>query len=84
MMNNENMVNITINGKAASVAAGTTILEACRSIGIEIPTLCYLAGEMPDGSCRMCVVEVEGGYLLCLCQKRLLYPARVLSGIWCG
>lgn len=55
-------VSININDCVISVPAGSTILEACRSVGIDVPTLCYLAGEMPDGSCRMCVVEVEGGY----------------------
>ncbi|MBO6041097.1 MAG: (2Fe-2S)-binding protein [Oscillospiraceae bacterium] len=53
-------VNVTINGKALSVPAGTTILEAARGNGIHIPTLCYLKELDPHASCRMCVVEVEG------------------------
>lgn len=53
-------VNLTIDGKALSVPAGTTILEAARTNGIHIPTLCYLKELDPRASCRMCVVEVEG------------------------
>jgi NADP-reducing hydrogenase subunit HndD len=54
------MVNVTINGKAVSVPENTTILEAARSIQIDIPTLCYLKDVHKYGSCRICVVEVEG------------------------
>ena len=54
------MVNLTINGKQASVAEGTTILKAAESVGIEIPTLCYHAKLSPIGACRVCIVEVEG------------------------
>ncbi len=53
-------VNLTINGKALSVPAGSTILEAARANGIHIPTLCFLKELDPHASCRMCVVEVEG------------------------
>ena len=53
-------VNLTINGKALSVPAGTTILEAARANGIHIPTLYFLKDLDPHASCRMCVVEVEG------------------------
>ena len=49
-------VNLTINGKALSVPAGTTILEAARANGIHIPTLCFLKELDPHASCRMCVV----------------------------
>ena len=53
-------VNVTIDGMALSVPAGTTILEAARANGICIPTLCFLKGLNPHASCRLCVVEVEG------------------------
>ncbi len=53
-------VNIKINGVAYDVAAGSTILEAARSVGIDIPTLCYLKEINEIGACRMCVVEVVG------------------------
>ncbi len=53
-------VNIKINGMPLSVPEGSTILEACRSFGIEIPTLCHLKDLNEIGACRMCVVEVKG------------------------
>ena len=54
------MVNIKINGVAVSVPQGSTILEAARYAGIEIPTLCYLKKINAIGACRICVVEVKG------------------------
>ncbi len=56
----DKMVNITINGMPCSVPYGTTILEAARQLGIEIPTLCYLKEMNEIGACRFCVVEVTG------------------------
>ena len=53
-------VNLKINNKEISVPAGTTILEAARSAGIRIPTLCYLKDINAIGACRVCVVEVKG------------------------
>jgi len=58
------MINITINGTPVSVPAGTTILEAARTIGIEIPTLCYMKEKNEIGACRICVVEVTGARTL--------------------
>ncbi|MFZ5570696.1 MAG: NAD(P)H-dependent oxidoreductase subunit E [Thermodesulfobacteriota bacterium] len=49
----------TIDGKMVSFRKGTTILEAARRAGIEIPTLCHIEGHPPTGVCRVCVVEVE-------------------------
>ena len=54
------MVNLTINGISVSAKEGTTILAAAKSVGITIPTLCYLKGVNEIGACRVCVVEVEG------------------------
>lgn len=54
------MINIKINGMPLSVPAGTTILEAARQAGIEIPTLCHLKDINEIGACRICVVEVKG------------------------
>lgn len=53
-------IHLTIDGKALSVPAGSTILEAAEANGIRIPTLCFLKGLDPHASCRMCVVEVAG------------------------
>jgi predicted molibdopterin-dependent oxidoreductase YjgC len=51
---------IVIDGKKFVFNAGETILEVAKRNGIDIPTLCYLKGASPTGSCRICVVEVEG------------------------
>ncbi len=56
----ENTVNVKINGLDYQVPAGSTILEAAHSVGIEIPTLCYLKEINAIGACRICVVEVKG------------------------
>lgn len=53
-------VNIKINGNDYTVPAGSTVLEAARAAGINIPTLCYLKDINAIGACRICVVEVKG------------------------
>ena len=55
-----NTINLTINNKAVQVKEGTTIFEAARQYNVKIPHLCYLENVHQFGSCRMCVVEVEG------------------------
>ncbi len=54
------MVNLIIDGVTVSVDDGTTILEAAKQINVNIPHLCYLEGLVPDGSCGICAVEIEG------------------------
>lgn len=54
------MVNLTIDNKAISIPAGTTIMEAAEANGIRIPRLCYLKEINEIGACRVCVVEMEG------------------------
>lgn len=54
------MVNLIIDGLEISVPKDTTILQAAKELHIDIPTLCYLKGINEVGSCRVCVVEVEG------------------------
>lgn len=58
------MVALTIDGKAIDVPAGSTIIDACKLLDIEIPTLCYLETLTPVNACRVCVVEVEGARVL--------------------
>ena len=58
------MIQLTINKKKISVESGTTILEAAKQNGINIPTLCFLEGIHKYGSCRICSVEVEGARTL--------------------
>ena len=52
------MITLSINGIPAMVEPGTTLLEAARYLGIEIPTLCHMDGLTPYGACRLCVVEI--------------------------
>lgn len=54
------MPNIVIDGRDLAVEEGATIVEAARAAGIFVPTLCYLKDVSAIGSCRVCVVEVEG------------------------
>jgi formate dehydrogenase major subunit len=54
------MVNININGQKVSAPAGSTILQAAKQVGIDIPTLCDHPALIPVGACRICVVEVKG------------------------
>lgn len=54
------MIRLTIDGQTIETAAGSTVLEAARQAGVQIPTLCHLADLTPEGACRVCVVEVEG------------------------
>lgn len=66
------MVNLTINNQKVQVEEGTTILEAAKSVGIEIPTLCYLKEINEIGACRVCVVEVEGSdKLVTACNNKV-------------
>ncbi|MBR4910996.1 MAG: [Clostridia bacterium] len=55
------MINLTINGIAVSVPKGSTILEAARKAGVEIPTLCFMKDKNEIGACRICVVEANEG-----------------------
>ena len=57
-------VTLTIDDAAVTVPAGSTILSACQSIGVAIPTLCFLETLKPVNVCRLCVVEVEGARVL--------------------
>jgi NADH dehydrogenase/NADH:ubiquinone oxidoreductase subunit G len=52
------MTHLRINGIDVTGEPGTTLLEAARFVGIEIPTLCYHEGLTPYGGCRLCVVEI--------------------------
>jgi formate dehydrogenase major subunit len=53
-------VTLTIDGRTATVDEGRTVLEAARSLGIEIPTLCHVEGLEPVSACFLCCVQVEG------------------------
>lgn len=55
------MITLTLNGLEIQVEERTTILEACKFYGIEIPTLCYNEGLSAYGGCRLCIVEIGKG-----------------------
>jgi NADH-quinone oxidoreductase subunit G len=52
-------VNITVDGKPVQALAGTLLIEACKSVGIEVPSFCYYPNLSLQGACRMCLVKVE-------------------------
>ncbi len=53
------LVNITVDGKPVSAPAGTLLIEACKSVGIEVPSFCYYPNLSLQGACRMCLVRIE-------------------------
>jgi len=55
-----NSVKVTINNKEVVVPSGTTIMDAAKVIGIDIPRLCFLKNINETSACRVCVVEIEG------------------------
>src|SRR3989304_10579410 len=56
----EDLVRVSIDGRAATVPRGSTVLTVAAGLGIEIPTLCYDPRLPVTGSCRMCMVEEDG------------------------
>lgn len=70
-MDTSPLIPLTINGQPIQAPAGTTILEAARHAGVEIPTICYHPNLTANAVCRLCVVEVAGA--------RTLQPACVVT-----
>jgi ferredoxin len=56
----QNLVTLTIDGRSVTVPEGTSIMRAAMEIGVEIPKLCATDNIKSFGSCRLCVVEIEG------------------------
>jgi NADH-quinone oxidoreductase subunit G len=52
-------VTLTVDGKKATAPAGTLLIEACKSAGIEVPSFCYYPNLSLQGACRMCLVKIE-------------------------
>ena len=73
------LVEVTIDGQTVSVTEGSTILDACRRLGIETPTLCYADTLTPVNVCRVCVVEVEGARVLAPACSRKVEPGMVVQ-----
>jgi NADP-reducing hydrogenase subunit HndD len=72
-------VELTIDGTAVAVPEGSTILEACRGLGIDTPTLCFLENLTPVNVCRVCVVELEGARTLVPACSRRVEPKMNVS-----
>jgi predicted molibdopterin-dependent oxidoreductase YjgC len=72
------LVEVSIDGQTLSVTEGSTILDACRRLGIETPTLCYADTLTPVNVCRVCVVEVEGARVLAPACSRKVEPGMVV------
>ena len=52
-------VNLIVDGKKLTAPSGTLLIEACKSVGIEVPSFCYYPNLSLQGACRMCLVKVE-------------------------
>jgi predicted molibdopterin-dependent oxidoreductase YjgC len=72
---------VSVDGRDLEVAPGSTLREACREAGVEIPTLCFSPNFSPANACRLCVVELEGSRTLVPACSRPVEPGmRILTG----
>ncbi|MDQ1497722.1 MAG: hypothetical protein QOI86_1062 [Actinomycetota bacterium] len=71
-------VELTIDGETVQVPEGSTILDACRGAGVEIPTLCWGDTLTPKNACRVCMVEVDGARVLAPSCSRKVEPGMVV------
>ena len=53
------LVNLTVDGQKVTAPAGTLLIEACKTVGIEVPSFCYYPNLSLQGACRMCLVRIE-------------------------
>ncbi|MCY3977191.1 MAG: 2Fe-2S iron-sulfur cluster-binding protein [Chloroflexi bacterium] len=60
----DDLVKLTLDGDEVSVSKGATLLDAARQVGVDIPVICYHEATSPNGLCRICVVDVDGGRVL--------------------
>jgi NADH-quinone oxidoreductase subunit G len=59
MADNPQIVTLTVDGKKVTAPAGSLLIEACKNVGIEVPSFCYYPGLSLQGACRMCIVKIE-------------------------
>ena len=82
-MTEREMSTITaqVNGEVVTVPEGSTILEACRRVGLDLPTLCYGPTMSAANACRVCVVELEGSRTLVpSCSRKLEEGMEIRTG----
>ena len=74
------MINIKINNQNYSFEEEITILEACRKVNIDIPTLCYYKDLVQSGNCRVCLVEVKGNRnFVTACNQKIYEGMEILT-----
>jgi NADP-reducing hydrogenase subunit HndD len=73
------IVELSIDGQRVLAPEGATLLEACRTIGVEVPTLCFADNLTPVNVCRLCVVELEGARTLVPACSRPVEPGMVVQ-----
>ncbi len=73
------LLPLTIDGRETSVPAGATILDACQSLGIDTPTLCFAETLTPVNACRICVVELAGSRTLVPACSRKVEPGMAIQ-----
>jgi predicted molibdopterin-dependent oxidoreductase YjgC len=74
-------VELSLDGLPVAMPAGSTILDACRAEGIDIPTLCFLETLTPVNACRLCVVELAGSRVLVpACSRRVEAGMEIQTG----
>ena len=73
------LITFSLDGQDVQVAEGSTILDACRRDGKDIPTLCYGETLTPVNACRVCMVEVEGSRTLVPSCSRKAEPGMVVK-----
>ena len=73
------MIELNIDGNLVEVEQGTSVLDAARKAGVEVPTLCHHPDLTAFGGCRLCLVEIEGRRAF-----RLPAPHQRSAGWWCG
>jgi predicted molibdopterin-dependent oxidoreductase YjgC len=75
----QRLISLTIDDQPVEVPEGSTILDACASIGIDTPTLCFGDTLQPANACRVCVVELEGARVLAPACARAVEPDMVVK-----
>src|ERR1700682_4405662 len=73
------MIDITLDGQPVRVPAGTSVFDAARMNGINIPTLCHLQNQTPVGVCRLCVVDTGARVLAASCVRPVESGMKVVT-----